>query len=253
MVKRLLQIVCWLTIAPALHASGVEFEVRLWSPDLGGRVQVGGLAAGTVIDLVSDLGFADDEMLEGRMIWRPSRRTSVRLSYASFEFAGDARLDRPVSFGGTTFQLDAQVASRLELEYGGLGLAWQFVSTPDGRLRLGPMVEARGLRGEAGISSHILGDLPLRAREEFELAFAAAGAVLDYEPSDRLHVYAVWTAAVGADDGDLTDSEAGLRFYPIDTLALTIGYRRIEIDFADGNDVFNLDLDGPFFGGVLRF
>jgi len=36
-------------------------------------------------------------------------------------------------------------------------------------------------------------------------------------------------------------------------LALTIGYRRLEIHAADSNELFDLALDGPFFGGVLRF
>ena len=252
-VRRLLLVASLLAFAPAALASGVEFEARLWAPDLSGVAQVGNGGAGTAIDLASDLGFADDEALEGRLVWRPTRRTSVRLSYSSFDFAGDARLDRTVTFGDTTFQLDAQVASLLELEYGGVGLAWQPLSTADGRVRFGGLVEVRGLRGEAAISTELLGILPLSAREEFELAFGAAGVVLDVEPSRRVHVHARWTASVETDEGDLTDAEAAVRFYPTDTLAIAVGYRRIEIDAADGNDLFDLELDGPFFGGVLRF
>ncbi len=252
-MRRFLPLIGWLVAAPALLAAGVEFEARLWAPDLAGIAQVGNGDAGTLIDLVSDLGFADDETLEGRLIWRPTRRTSVRLDYASFELAGDAQLDRTIRFADTTFQLDARVASRLELEYGGLGIAWQFLSTDDGRLRLGPLVEARGLRGEAGISTNILGILPIDAREEFEVAFATAGVVVDFEPTRKLHVWGRWATTVETDEGDLTDIEAALRYFPIDTLAITVGYRRLAIDAADPNELFDLELDGPFFGAVLRF
>ena len=252
-VKRLLLLAVLLALASPVFASGVEFEARLWTPDLSGLAQVGDGGAGTVIDLASDLGFGDDEALEGRLIWRPTKRTSVRLEYASFEFGGDKRLDRTLSFGGETFRLDARVASLLDLEYGAVGIAWQVISTRDGRLRLGPLVEARGLRGEAGLSTSLLGIVPLSAREEFELGFGAAGLVLDIEPTRRLHLHARWSTSVGTDEGELTDSEAGLRFHALDMLAVAVGYRRIEIDFADGDELFDLELDGPFFGGVLRF
>jgi hypothetical protein len=252
-VRRFLPLIGWLAAAPAVLAGGVEFEARLWSPDLSGVAQVGNHTGNTAIDLASDLGFDHDETLDGRLIWRPTRRTSVRLSYLLLDFAGDAQLNRAISFAGTTFQLEAQVASLIELEYGGVGMAWQPVSTSDGRFRLGPLVEARGIRGEAAISTDILGILPLSAAEEFELAFVAAGLALDAEASEKLHVYAEWTTTVESDDGELTGAEAGLRVYPVEVLALTLGYRRLEIDAAGDTEQINLELDGPFFGAVLRF
>lgn len=252
-MRRLLLLIGCLAAAPALFATGVEFEARLWSPDLAGVGQIGNGGNATAIDFVSDLGFADEEVPVGRLTWRPTQRTSVRLSYTNFDFTGDAQLDRTITFSGTTFQLDARVASLLELEYGKLGIAWQPLSTGDGRFRIGPLVEANGLRGDAALSTNILGLLPVSASDTFELAFGSAGVVLDIEPSPKLHVYAEWTTAVEADEGDLTDAEAGIRYYPLDMLAVTVGYRRLEIDVIDANNLLDLQLDGPFFGGVLRF
>ncbi len=177
----------------------------------------------------------------------------MRFGYTSLELTADARLDREVTFGGTTFRLDAQVASLLDLEYGGLGFAWQLLATGDGRVRLGPLIEARGLRGEAAIRSRLLDLIPLRAAEEFEVAFTSAGFVLDVEPTRRLHLHAQWKTTVETDDGDLTDLEAGLRYFPVDALAVTAGYRRLEIDFQDGDESFDLELDGPYLGALLRF
>ena len=252
-MRRFLAIIGWLAAASSAWAAGADFEARLWTPDLGGTARVGDGANATTIDLTADLGFADDQALEGRLSWRPTRRISVRLDYASFGFSADAQLDRTLTFGDQTFDLDAQVSSLLDLEYGGLGLGWQFLSTRDGRVRLGPVVEARGLRGEAGISTNVLGILPLSAREEFEAAFAAAGLLLDVEPSRKVHLTARWSTSVETDDGNLTDLEAAVRYFPLATLAITAGYRRVEIDAADGDEMFDVELDGPFFGAVLRF
>lgn len=243
----------WLAAAPALLAAGVDFEARLWAPDLGGRAVLDVGDQTEAIDLVSDLGLDGDEALEGRLIFRPSRRTSLRLEYASFDFGGDAVLQRSVTFAGTTFDVAAQISSSLRLDYGGIGFAWQFVSTGDGRTRLGPLIEARGLRGTAAIQADLQGLIQASASDDFELAFAAAGLLLDVEPSRRFHAYARWTRSVDSGEGTLTDAEAGLRFYPIDALAVGIGYRRLEIDFVEGGEMFDLELDGPFFGGVLTF
>lgn len=252
-VRRLLAMLCWLLPAPAALAAGVELQAALWSPDLSGVARVDGGAGATAIDLVSDLGFGDEDLAQGRLIWRPTRRTSVRLSYSGLDFSGSATLERTVTFAGTTFDLAADVASRLELDYGGVGFAWQPLATPDGSLRAGPLVEARGIRGTASIRTEIAGLPALAAREEFELGFAAVGAVLDAEPSRKVHLYLEWKTAVGIDEGDLTEIEAGVRYYPIDALALTAGYRRLEIDARDSDELFDLELDGPFLGAVLRF
>lgn len=252
-MRKCLVALAWLAAAPALWAAGVDFEARLWAPDLGGVARVDGGGGASTIDLGSDLGFADDEAIEGRLIWRPSRRASVRLDWAGLDFSATALLERSVTFAGTTFQLDAQVSSVLEMDYGGLGFAWQPVSTRDGRLRLGPLVEARGMRGEASLRADLLGILPLSAREEFEVAFGAAGALLDAEPTRKLHFSLRWVASIGADEGNLTDLEAAVRFLPTAALAITVGYRRVEIDATEGDDLLDLELDGPFFGGVLRF
>lgn len=252
-MKRLAPLICWLAAAPALLAAGVDFEARLWAPDLGGGAVLDAADQSEAIDLATDLGLDGGETLEGRLIWRPSRRTSLRLEYASFDFGGDAVLQRSLTFAGKTFDLAAQVSSSLELDYGGLGFAWQFLSTGDGRARLGPLIEARGLRGRAAIEADLEGLVQASASDDFELGFGAAGLLLDVEPTRRFHGYARWTRSVDSGDGSLTDTEAGLRFYPIDVLALTVGYRRLEVDFADGNETFGLELDGLFFGGVLGF
>lgn len=252
-MRTALAILLCLTLAPVL-AGAVEIELRTWPADVGGEVRVDEpSAAGDLIDFNRDLGLDEDGLLEARLIFRPTRRTSVRLAYADLPFAGAGRIQRTLSFGGQTFELDSQVTSSLDLDYGRLGFAWQFLSPPGSKVRFGPLVEIKGLRGTAGLAAEIPGIVRVEAAEQFEVAFAAAGVVLDVEPSRKLHIYAEWTTLVSADEGDLTDAEAGVRYYVLDVLGLAAGYRKIEIDADDGGDVLRLDVDGIFFGAVLRF
>ena len=251
-MKRALVVTAWLAAAP-LFAAGAELEVRLWSVDLSGTVRVDDGAAGSVIDLESELGIGSDEPVEVRLVWRPSKKTSVRLGWASLGFTGEAELEESVTFGGQTFLLNSVVASSLDFDYARADFAWQFLANGDATVRFGPMVGARGLRGDATLSTNLLGVLPLSVSESFEFGFGAAGVVLDVEPSRKIHLYAEWSTLVTSDEGDLTDLEAAVRYYPLDRLAVTAGYRAIAIDVREGDDLLDVDLDGPFFGIVLRF
>lgn len=249
-----------LTLAPALASaqaeSGPRFELeaRAWAAAPSGEVQAISQSVGTIIDLDADLGLEDDEAIEGRLTLRPSARTKVYFAWQRLEFAGDEVLTRTIEFAGQEFTLSTRIVSLLDLDYGRAGFAWQFLGSGDGRLRFGPLVEVKAFRGEASLAApDVLQLLLLEATEEFEAAVGAAGAALDLEPSERLHLFAEATVVVAADEGDATDVEAGLRFLFADSLALVGGYRRFSVDAEEDDDTFDLDIDGAFAGVQLRF
>lgn len=247
-----------LALAPALSAAQAEsrprfeLEARAWAAAPSGDLQVIEGDFGTIIDLEADLGIEDDEAIEGRLTLRPSSRTKVYFVWTPLEFTGDTVLTRTIEFAGQTYTVSTRVLSLVDLEYGRAGFAWQFLGSDDGRWRLGPLVEIKGFRGEASLAAP---DVPLSfdATEEFEAAVGAVGAVLDLEPAPRFHVFAEATVVVGADEGDATDVEAGLRFLLTDTFALVGGYRRFSVDAEEDDDTFQFDIDGAFAGLQLRF
>ncbi len=245
-----------LSAAPALAqddgGSRFELEARLWAAAPGGEVLVIADELGTTIDLESDLGLGDDEAFEGRLTLRPSRRTKVYFAWTQLEFAGDEVLTRTIEFGGETFTLSTRIASLVDFDYGRAGFAWQFLASDDGRLRFGPLVEVKGFRGEASLAAP---DVPLlpAVTEEFEAAVGAAGAALDFEPSERFQVFAEGSVVVGQDEGDATDLEAGLRFLATSRLAVLGGYRTFSVDAQEDDDVLDIDFDGAFAGVQLRF
>lgn len=237
---------------PAPAGAEVTFEVRSWRADLAGVIQIGDTAPVDEIDLVADLGLETEDDFEGRLLIRPSRRTMLRLAWLPLSFAGEEIVSRTITFFGRDFTVSRRVLSELELDYGRLGFAWQFLSTRDGRYRIGPLIEAKGFRGEATLSAP---DPPLAVTEsgEFETAFASAGLVADLEPSERLHLFAEASVLVDTNDGDLLDAEGGVRFYPLDWLAIVGGYRILEVDAGDGDERLDIEIEGAFFGLALRF
>jgi hypothetical protein len=229
----------------------VIIEARQWSPDVAGLLRLDGSAPGEVIDLESDLGMEDDDALEGRLVIRPTRRTVIRFGWLPVTLSGDEVVTRTLNFMGTDFDISTRVESELEIEYGRVGFAWQFLSSKDRRFRLGPLVEAKGLRGTATLSAPDI-PTPLTESEEFESAFASAGILLDLEPSDRFHIFAESSVLIDDSQGDLVDTEIGIRFFPLERLAIIAGFRTLEIDAEDDDDLLELDLEAAFFGISLH-
>lgn len=238
--------------SPAAAESGLDFEARYWSPDLSGDLQVQTSGIGTVIDLPTDLSLEQDEPPEARLTVRPSRRVRLRGAYLPIQYAGDGPISRTIDFSGSTFNLSTRVVSDLELEYGRVGFAWQFVDLGQGAFRLGPLVEAKLFRGTAALAAP---ELPITVSEskDFEAAFPSAGLMLDIEPNDKVCLFAEGSAVVETDEADVLDAEAGIRYHPTPNVSVFGGYRILSIDAADGDDLLDLDVEGIFGGVSLRF
>jgi hypothetical protein len=89
--------------------------------------------------------------------------------------------------------------------------------------------------------------------EDFEAAFGSAGLLFDFEASDRVSVFGEWSTLVAADEGDQSDFEVGVRVRLWEALHAIAGFRAVAIQFEDGDDVINVDMEGAFFGASVRF
>lgn len=243
--------------APPVAAQGVwnarvELEARYWTPDLTSTVRVAEGGVGTDIDLVDDLGMGDEGFLEGRLSWRPTPRSKIRLAWVPLSYSGDRVVSRTLEFGGETFRVNTRVVSDLDIEYARLGWAWQFIGTKDGNFLLGPVLEAKAFRVEASLAAPEF-ILPLSASETFEEVFPAGGLMLDARLGRRALLFAEATIMPANEFGELLDWEVGVKFRPVGGLLLTAGYRALEADAEDDDDRLDLDISGAFFGLSWRF
>lgn len=229
-----------------------EFEANLWDPDASGSIRIIEQNIGATIDLESDLGLVGDEISDLRLTFHPSRRTEIRLTQVPLSYSGDQIVSRTLEFAGEVFTVSTRVVSVLDLDYFRAGFAWQFLASDDNRFRFGPLLEIKGFDGAASLAAPDLG-APISVSEEFEVAFGSAGVALDLEPTDRIHIFGEFSVLVGSDEGDQTEFEAGIRVQISGPLGVQAGFRSIELDFEDENDMIDLDIDGVFFGASLRF
>ncbi len=240
--------ICATPAADASDHSWLNFEARQWSAEPSGTLGFDAAFLSQTVDLTGDLGFEEDEALEGRLLFRPSRRTLIRVGYLpELALSGDSVFERSFQFLNQTFTVSERAVSSLEIEYGRLGFGWQLLSLAEGRLRFGPFIEAKGFRGTAALAFPEAEPAVTRS-DEFETGFATAGVIANWDLTDRLELFGETTLFVEVDDGDLTDTEYGLRYRPLDYLGLVVGVRTLEVEIAENGQSLVLELDGMFFG-----
>lgn len=235
---------------PAL-AGSFEIEARYWSPSVSGGSAVDVAGIPLAVDLERDLGLDVDESLEGRLMIRPGLGFFLRGRYQELEAAGAQATDFGFDVGGINLDLAVDTATTLDFEYAGVALGWQYV-TPSGAVRIGPFVEAKGVRGNASILLSALGESAGFA-EDFEAGFASAGALLEIRPTPQLRIFAEVSVLVEDIDADLTDAEIGFHWFVNDTFGVGLGYRLFEIDGTIDGVPLKLEYEGGFATLLLEF
>ena len=240
-----------LLVLPAPLFADLEIEARLWAPSIDGtlRVQEGDL--GTDIELPDDLGIDDEEHFELRFNWRLAGGALLRFAYMPIDYSGNLNIGEEIEFGGIVFPVFIDVASSLELDYGRFGFAWMFSVGED--FEIGPLVELKAVDAEAELEGSLLSIPLVSARESQEAVFGSLGFILDYKPIPTLHIFAEAAYSPGLDFGEMTEAEIGLKFFPLDMFSISGGYRFLQLDLEDDDDLLDLDLSGFFVGAGLSF
>jgi hypothetical protein len=230
----------------------VEIDTRYWMPELDARVRVTESGVGTTIDASTDLGLADEEFPEGRIIFNLGPVVKLRLGCTLMNYAGDETVTRDIEFAGETFTSGSRVVSDFDLKYFSLGLMTYFFSTSDEKLKIGGLLEGKCLMADISLKAP---DLPVPLEESHEVigGLPTVGLVVEYSPFKMVNVFAEASGLFAGDYGYFCDVEAGARIILFENIALAGGYRmvRIEVDFEE--NFGELELSGPFAQVTIKF
>lgn len=242
------------------QALGVEIEGRFWFPEFSGTGSLADLGLDPDLDVDLDV----DELLKMEADNSFELRATVRLflgfylrgAYQSLSNSGlqtvsldDLDFDFPVPI--PPINIDADVRSSLDFDYGRLGLGWRFVA-PTQIFSVGAFVEAKGFSGDAtiGVVSPIYSD---SATESFEAALGSWGLTADVKPGESWEIFGEASFTFGSDEADMTDWELGGRWFPTDIFGVGLGYRVIDIDGEIDNVIIKADWTGFFLTAVVEF
>ncbi len=250
-------VLCVVLSVDALAASEqdavVEFEGRYWTTDLEASVKVVTAGIGETFNLKNDLGVDDEDFPEGRFIWHTGPNSKLRLSYTRIEYEGDQVLTRTIDFDGKSYTAGSRVTSDLELQYCGFGWVWQFVHLFDDRIKLGTVLEAKGLIADVSLDAP---SLAISESANLSAGLPVVGLALDVSPfkdSKFLSFFAEASGMSGGSYGHFIDAEAGVKLIPVKFFSISGGYRVIDVKVKDDPDLVDLRIKGPFAAATLRF
>jgi len=240
----------------------LEFEGRYWIPDLVAKAKIEESSIGSDIDFKSDLGIKDENFPEARFIWNIGPDSKIRLFYTQAKFKGDQTVTRSIDFNGKTYTVGSVVSSKLDLQYFGLGWIWQFLSLGDEKIKLGTILELKGVAGKAALDAP---SLAFNESADFIGGLPTAGLVLELSPFKQGKPYEkesswknskFYTEASGMSAGEygyFIDAEAGFKLAPYKYFSINGGYRYVSLKAEDAPDYAKIELKGPFVGATLRF
>ncbi len=241
----------------------LELAGMFWSPTPGIVIGSDGLAAvsPTGVDFVQEFGIENKRFTEFRAVLKGGR-SKLRFAKLPFRYQESALLQRTITFGGRTFNVSANATADLEWDTWTIGYENDFISRPRGYF--GFITEFRYNRLRANLSATSNGTT-VSSLSEVKAPVPAFGVVARVYPHRNVSVTGEITGfkvpGFLADKLFSADNvDANLRNIDIyATVSITRffgiqgGYRSLTADYVVDDDTGDLEMKGPYFGGMVRF
>ncbi len=239
-------------------APGENFNVELgamfWTPTPTLIVQTGALAAfgDTRVDFVREFGIEDKRFTEFRFVAKAGRKHKIRFNYLPVEYTQTATLSRTITFGDRTFTVGVPATADLEWKMWKVGYEWDFVARDRGFF--GVIAELKHNEVNASLSS----TFGVEAAEA-KAPVPTIGVIGRGYPHRMVSITGEFT---GFKLPDSLSDEFEASLYDFDIYATVSfgrhlgvqgGYRSLTAEYLVDEDAGELELKGPYFGGVIRF
>jgi hypothetical protein len=229
----------------------VELGVMFWKPSPELVLSTDALAGSNIseVDFVEEFGIEDKMFPEFRAA--VGRNHKFRLSYVKFDYAEDATIQRTFTFQGRTFTVGAPATTDIKWDLWKFGYEWDFVSRERGFFGL--IVDVKYNKIDASVDSPVL-----RAIAETEVT-APVPTIGVIGRGYILPMVAVTGEFTGL---SISRDEFEAKFFDFDIngtvsfgrhLGAQAGYRSVVVHYLTDEDLGDLKMKGPYFGGVVRF
>lgn len=234
-----------LTAGSLCQADVLGFRVSAysWQQEASGQVR----AAGSDIDLKHDLDLDDEFNQDIELILEHPvpLLPNVRLAHTRLDLSGKNTLNRNIEFDGTTFRDGAAIASDLDLTHTDATLYYELL---DNWLSLDVGLTVRHFSGDVELRTS-----GARASENYAstlpLLYISARAEL---PLTGLYVGASGNG-ISYSDSTLIDYRAHIGYETAIGLGAELGLRHFSLDYDDGDDEADVEVDGAYLGLFYHF
>jgi len=243
---------------PSNRATGetykFEFSAYFWNPtpDLAIQTEWRGIV-GDRIDLVEDLGLEKTRFMQIRAVLRPATKHKFRFEYTPIHYEQpEGLLTRDVIFNGQRYSLSLPVETTLRWNAYRFTYEYDIVYTDRGFF--GILVEAKYTDVEATLRNVIVEEF-VRARAPIP-AIGAIGRVYVAPNISITGEFSGFRLPEGINDeyrGKFFDFDIYGTVNFSDNFGAQLGYRRFEVNYKVETDEGELQMKGPYIGGVVRF
>ena len=225
----------------------LSVEARFFAPHFDAKVHADSISYnGGTIGLKDQLGLGNDNAPELIV-----KFGGLQLDYIHVEGDGHATLDNNLRFGSRNFTAGYELSSESEFDYIKLTYGHDLLSVMGNGVGWNAGIAGMHWKGKVtGLTSN--GYRESRSKEYWApLPMIGIDAHAQIPTFDSLKFYAHMSGLPLGGLGHFYDFEVGLKYYPIEVLAITAGYRRIDISLEHDDDYGDLNLKGAF--GGLRY
>ena len=228
---------------PPPERYGLRLEYREYRPTATGNVQKGANGeAGTLIDVVDDLGIEDKRTFDARVTLKIKTGHKIRGGYMPLDYHGDQEAPRNFTFKNTTyFRSDRVVTSLKGSLYSG-DYEWDFYRGEHGFL--GALLGARVFDVDT-----VLVDVDETTREQDSVrAPIPVIGVAGRAYAGRVSVEGEFAGLSAGSLGSFYEFETSARVHLSDRLAVLGGYRVLSLNAKDKLDLVKIRMGGWQFG-----
>jgi hypothetical protein len=206
---------------------------------------------GDEVDFGEELGLQKERVAELRVTLRPARKHKFRFQYLPIQYEGEAIISREFVFNGQRFTVGLPVNTTVNWKTYRFAYEYDFIYRDRGFL--GFILDAKYTVVDATLDSFI-GSEFASAKGPIPTIGAIGRAYVVPNISITGEISGFKLPNVDDDyEGEYIDGELYGTVNFTDHFGAQVGYRWRNVEYRVDLDSGNLELNGPFFGGVVRF
>ena len=229
----------------------VELGIDFWNPNPEILVSSESLGIiGTTIDGVNDLGFQKERFEDFQVILRPSRKFKFRFGYTPIRYQAETVVERRFVFNGQEYNIGLPVNSDFDWKAWRFGIEYDFIHGSRGFA--GFIAEAKYTNLDLSLTSPVVSTeftkvkVPIPTIGGIGRVYVARNVAITGE---------ITGLKISYDDNEGKYIETNIYGLVNITnhVGARLGYRWLDVDYIVDEDTGDLNLDGIYFGGVVRF